>query len=97
MKASPQLRDAMRAAIAPHDTPLARGEYRRGNYPRAELTRDIDKRYRWDLYWYATQYAFDSVGAIRDAVRAEQLNNAHIDTVLRSIVAPLFAPSAVSS
>lgn len=81
MKASPEFRAAVAAAIAPVNNEENRDRYRRGDFPRAEKTKDLNMRYRWDLYWHANAVAgrFDTSG----------LNDAHIDTVLRSIVALL--------
>ena len=81
MKASAELRAAVAAAITPVDTEQIRDRYRTGDYPRADRTKDVNVRYRWDLYWHAQATAgpFHTVG----------LNSAHIDTMLRAIVAPL--------
>ena len=81
MRASREFRAIVTAAVTPLDTPANRERYAAGDYPRAHLTRDVSKRYRWDLYWHAydTTGPFYTVG----------LNDAHIDTVLRSIVPPL--------
>lgn len=81
MKASPELRSTVAAAIAPVDTETNRNRYRSGDFPRSDRTKDLNKRYRWDLYWHA----HDAVGPFdRDG-----LNDAHVDTMLRAIVAPL--------
>lgn len=83
MKASPEFRAIVTAAVTPLDTPATRERYATGNYPRADRTHNVDKRYRWDLYWsaYDTTGPFYTVG----------LNDSHIDTVLRSIVPPITA------
>lgn len=69
--------DAMRAGVAPLDTPDNRAAYREGRFARADRTRDVDMRYRWDLYW-ASRVRLDG-----------DLTSAHIDTALRTIVPPL--------
>lgn len=69
--------DAMRAAIGPLDTADNRAAYREGRFARADRTRDVDMRYRWDLY-HASRVRLDG-----------DLTDAHIDTALRAIVAPL--------
>lgn len=81
MRAPQELRAIVAAAVMPLDTLENRERYAAGNYPRAHLTRDVNKRYRWDLYWhaYGTTGPFYTVG----------LDDAHIDTVLRSIIPPL--------
>lgn len=84
MKVTAEQLAHIREAIAPIDTDYWRDKYRAGDYPRAELTKDADKRYRWDLFHAAglTQYACDVLypaGCYDD----------HIDTALRAVVAPL--------
>ena len=76
--------DYMRAAIAPLDTDAVRHNYLTGNYPRADLTQDVDKRYRWDLC-----HAAGLTPWICDLYRRAEVHNSHIDTALRSIVRPL--------
>lgn len=83
MKASKELQAAVRIAIERLDNGRARQAYRDGNFPRAERTRDKDKRYRWDLLWASGSYAYCS---------HENLDDNHIDTMLRSIVPPLEKP-----
>ena len=70
---------ALSAAIAPLDTPALRDAYRAGDFPRADAVRDLDKRYRWDLFWSARAWSL-----VPDGV-----NDAHIDTALRAIVPTL--------
>lgn len=84
MKMSPALFDRLRTEIARHDTDARRAAYREGRFPRAERTRDLSVRYRWDLLWVVH-------GALPDALRAElnELRDTHIDTALRRIVAQL--------
>ena len=67
-----------RSVIAPHDTEERRAAYRAGNYPRAEHTQDVNRRYRWDLYWHG-EHRFEG----------NDVMDAHIDTALRKIVPPL--------
>lgn len=82
MKASPELFARIKAAIEPHDTEANRQEYRNGEFPRADKVQDIDKRYRWDLF-----YGLEAWRCIWE--RDGQLNDEHIDTMLRRIVPPL--------
>lgn len=63
-----------------------RERYRARQIPRADSVQDIDKRFRWDLYWAAARHAPDGRG-MPDSTNG--YNDAHIDTALRSIVAPL--------
>jgi len=73
----------MAAAIKPLDTELRRQFYRAGEYPRAEVTKDVDRRYRWDL--------FNAAGLSRFAVDTlyRYCADPHIDSALKSIVPPL--------
>ena len=48
-----------------------------------ELVKDLDTRYRWDLYWMAGGLH----GVLPDVTH--DYKDAHIDTALRRIVAPL--------
>lgn len=84
MKMSAALYDWLRAEIARHDTDTRRAAYREGRYPRADRTRDLNMRYRWDLLWAVH-------GRVPDTLRPElnDLRDTHIDTALRRIVAQL--------
>ena len=73
----------LREAIEPLDTPELRDIYIEGEFPRAELVKDLDMRYRWDLLYGAD---FRS-----EHFYAQGLNDEHIDTALRAIVSPLVA------
>ena len=62
------------------DTPI---HYSNGNFARANSVKDLNKRYRWDLFYYATrneQTFKDELG---------YLQNSHVDTALRHIVTPI--------
>ncbi len=81
MKATPEQRAALAAAIGPWDIDAHRDAYRDRRIPRADTVKDIDMRYRWDLLWaskFPTRELYDA-----------GLNDGHIDTVLRSIVPAL--------
>ena len=82
MKASAALIDRIAEAIAPLDTQETRDDYRRGDFPRAAKFKNLDKRYRWDLFWATSHNLY---GYCRD----ENLNDTHIDTVLKHCVSPL--------
>lgn len=64
--------------ITAHDT----FECRLGFSTSAVSASDINKRYRWDLYWLVWDEGFRFIGNYSDA---------HIDTALRKIVRPLGA------
>ena len=83
MKATPTQIDRIASAVTPLDTDANRNAYASGNYPNADRTKDVDKRYRWDLLnagggWRLVCGLYD-----------EGLTDVHIDSALRSIVAPL--------
>lgn len=83
MKVSPKDLETLRAAIEPEDTEPRREAYRSGNIPRNDYVQDINKRYRWDLYWHAARIH----NGLPDSTSG--YNMGHIDTALRSIVKPL--------
>ena len=55
--------------------------YRRGDFHRADMVKDINMRLRWDLFWAAFYQNRD----IRDTLLLEDLTSDHIDTALRRI------------
>lgn len=81
MKVTAQDFEVLRGAIAPLDTPERRMAYNSGDFARADRVRDIDKRYRWDLFYDARRVVgfevFDFVSGY---------TNEQIDTALRRIV-----------
>jgi hypothetical protein len=90
MKIPKDIVEEMRQAISQLDTEEVREAYRTGNFPRSEFTKDLDKRYRWDLLWATMgnevlpkQYISDTLYEIPG------VNDSHIDTALRNIVSPL--------
>ena len=84
MKITPQDLNAMRKAIAPLDTKDRRARYQARAFPRAELVKDIDKRYRWDLLHESGYRAVELY---------DYADDTHIDTALRNIVPVLGDPS----
>lgn len=92
MKMSKELFNQIEVSIDLIDHKELRDMYREGNFPRADLVKDLNKRYRWDLYWEIIMLDRSSNNGISDianAVRDEDLNSNHIDTALRKIVKPL--------
>jgi len=69
----------LRRRIAPLDTDSRRRQYLAGEYPRAELVTDPDRRYRWDLY-FASRAGIDADLPYTDN---------QLDTALRAVVTPL--------
>ena len=97
MKLSADIVEAMRERIETLDTEDTRQAYREGRFPRADKVKDLDMRYRWDLF-HATKCreVLDSHGAYASGKIVHQgnvvngtISDAHIDTALRRIVAPL--------
>lgn len=68
-------------AVSFLDTEVAREAYRKGEFPLSDKVTDLNLRYRWDLFWGVRGSTF--------LEGIEGLNDSHIDTALRSIVAPL--------
>jgi hypothetical protein len=86
MKVTPEHLTLIREAIESTgyaDDESIRERYRRREIPRGNLVQDIDKRFRWDLYWAAAR----KNGGLPDSTNG--YNDAHIDTALRAIVKPL--------
>jgi hypothetical protein len=77
MKIPPATVEAMRALIAPLDTDEVRARYVAGDFPRSDLTKDLNRRYRWDLLWASGAYNGDEFNGYK---------NDWIDTALRRIV-----------
>ena len=75
--------NAMTEAIKPLDTPERRERYILGNFPRADRVKDLNKRYRWDLWWDTDES--------RTLFLGQGIHDAHIDTALRRIVPVLEA------
>ena len=71
-------------AIARHliRKPYLPVKYATRHFPRADKVKDLDKRFRWDLFYNSTTtvFRFDLY---------EYLDDSHIDTALRRIVKPL--------
>ena len=80
MKIQPQTLNQLAERITPLDTTELRNDYRAGNFPRSESVKDLDMRYRWDLYWVAKG---------GEVTKGMDLTSNHIDTGLRSIVPTL--------
>jgi hypothetical protein len=88
MKLGADIVQAIRERIEPLDTNETRQAYREGRFPRADKVRDLDMRYRWDLFYAArgSDIVEPDAGRIIDS---RGITTDHIDTALRRIVAPL--------
>jgi len=85
MKIKSKVVNALRQRIADFDTEDRRNAYREGRFPRADTVRNLDMRYRWDLYYVAR----GREALIVDGDFPQDLTSDHIDTALRRIVRPL--------
>jgi hypothetical protein len=80
MKIKPEHFAILETAIKQHDTPERRARYLKGDFPRSDRTKDLNKRYRWDLLWEFVETTFITMQIYQYA------NDDHIDTALRNIV-----------
>ena len=78
--------EELRVWIDELNTPEQAAAYEEGKFVRSELVKDLDVRYRWDLYW-AALHRNDPTQEWRKFT--SELNSDHIDTALRRIVAPI--------
>lgn len=92
MKIKTEDLEKLKAAVAPLDTPANREKYASGDFPRANLCRDLDKRYRWDLLYASGLKIGDGVGMPGDVNLYAYMDDSHIDTALRSIVPKIDLP-----
>jgi hypothetical protein len=79
VKVTPSDLDIIRGAVTPYDTEERRDRYRRGDFPRADAVQDLNKRYRWDLFYGTRAYL---------GVRGEYAD-AHFYTALKSVIPDL--------
>jgi hypothetical protein len=87
MRFTKQIIEQMKELIEPHDT-LERSEaYVNGNIPRYELVKDINRRYRFDLY-----YATRAWRAIPDGFKH---TDEHLHTALKTFIPDLRPQSVV--
>lgn len=83
MKIKQEHFNQIKSAIEPLDTEAVRSNYRAGNFPRSDKVKDLNMRYRWDLFWAAGCSSF-----LND-MYDDGLKDSHIDTALRKIVKEL--------
>jgi len=79
---------SIRAIVAPLDTPERRERYRRGDFPRSDAVKDLDKRYRWDL-WYAAGVNSVAYYAYLCEQELAFTSDSQLDSALRAVVPPL--------
>jgi hypothetical protein len=84
MKITPLHLNQLMHTVKPLDTPELRAKYIANDFPRSELTKNKDMRYRWDLLWMSGVWAREWTREVYNYA-----NDTHVDTALRSIVPPL--------
>ena len=83
LKIKPEHFQYIKDKIAEQDTQARREQYRSRNFKNADKVKDLDKRYRWDLFCYAVPVKF-----VCD-VLYKYLDDNHLDSALRQIVPEL--------
>ncbi len=76
----------LKAVVSDQDTPKRREDYRTGNFVNAPRVNDLDKRYRWDLFYDSFMESLTL-----------HYSDAHIDTALRRIVPPIPRPHTLEN
>lgn len=86
MRASTELQEAMAVAYRKHLPAINSCElsYLQGTFPRAHLVKDLQRRYRWDMFWF-----YLNTPTVSRLMAQEHLDSDHIDTLLRSVVPKL--------
>jgi hypothetical protein len=87
MKMSKELFDKLKAKIdeIPADVMKQNaGGYELGLFPRSELTKDLQRRFCWDVMWATGWYGENSV-----AIQKENLVDEHIYTALKKCLPKL--------
>lgn len=81
--------DILVARISPLNTHERRQAYREGKFARADLCKDVNKRYRWDLLAMSKIKIGDGVGIEGDVNLYAYMNDSHIDSALKSFIEKL--------
>ena len=85
MKIKPEHFEQLKTLIEPLDAATLRTRYQNKDFPRSDNVKNLDMRYRWDLFHMippCTRHPFSKT-------MYEYMNDDHIDTALRRIVPPL--------
>ena len=87
MKVEEVTRQTMRELVAPYDIEARRQAYREGRFPRADKVTDLDRRYRWDLFYKSgLAMLFDTgIGGQYES----GINGDHIYTALKRVIPSL--------
>ena len=86
MKMSKELQakitDAITTKVFNHpDFETYKSNYEKGKFPRADNVNDLNKRFRWDIFWLV-----NNATPFGDELDREGLSQAHIDTFLKSVI-----------
>ncbi len=88
MKIQPEDLAVLRAHVGKFDRPEVREVYRNGGFPRSNAVKDLDKRYRWDIFWRISREHREFTDTLWS-----YMNDDHMDTALRRCVRPLESPT----
>lgn len=89
LKMKPAEREKLAAQVIPMDTKPRRDHYRGGGYRNAANVQDLNKRYRWDLWWDVPWNVREDILDTMTQQYGLPPNDAWIDSALRLIVPPL--------
>lgn len=89
LKINEQDYNALAELISAHDNDFNRAAYRERRIARADAVKDIDKRYRWDLFWFARRLDPVLTDLIMEHLEETGGNDTHLDSALKRIVQPL--------
>jgi hypothetical protein len=87
MKMAKETFEKIKAGIEPLLTADRIARYETGDFKTSEKTKDLNVRFRWDMFWLARSIARQS-GDDWAPLLADLLDE-HIDTALRRIVPPI--------
>ncbi len=92
MKMTAQHFEVLKSLIAPRDTEERRALYRSRQFPNADKVKDLEMRYRWDLFAMAGYNLPAPYTTVTSYLKLyDYLDDKHIDTALRAIVPALDA------
>jgi hypothetical protein len=96
MKMTCEHQELLTERIAPHDHAERRQLYIDGDYVNSDRTKNLDRRYRWDLFWTGMKFLKESDPIGYESFWDADYLNDHIDTFLRKLVPTLDSASRLS-
>lgn len=84
MKINAEDVQAVESHLLGRDTEERRKRYTMGAFPRSDKVKDLNERYRWDLWWELPR---DVRYAVSD--HTPDMTSAHTDTMLRKLIPAL--------